>query len=95
MVAAETPELLLDMHGDNNYSHISKLALSKGCVVLAPQLAVWSMNVEGRFRVTRFVMTETRLTKAKMCGGSVTALEVYNIRKWIDYLETLDFVNPG
>lgn len=90
-----TPELLLDMHGDNNYSHISKLALSKGCVVLAPQLAVWSMNVEGAFPGYAVSYDRNEIDqKLKMCGGSVTALEVYNIRKWIDYLETLDFVNP-
>lgn len=90
-----TPELLCDMHGQNNYTHISKIALENGFAVFAPQLLLWNFHVGDRLSYgedMNFNRGELD-SKLKQRGGSVTAFEIYNIRKSLDYLETLDFID--
>jgi len=83
-----TPELCSDMHGKNNYSHMTRRILERNVVVFAPQLMLWnSANYEIKYNRGE---TDARL---KAVGSSVTALEIYNIKKSIDCLEEMDFID--
>ncbi len=90
-----TPEMLCGMHGDNSYDNISKIALENNCVVFAPQLLLWNNDSENcdyntyPIEYDRFTL-DARL---KQYGGSITALEIYNIRKSIDCLCSMEFID--
>lgn len=85
-----TPELCSDMHGENNYSHMTRRVLEEGAVVFAPQLYLWNSlhyNVpQKRGEVNR---------ELRRYGSGIVGLEIYCIRKAIDYLCGKPFVNPA
>lgn len=90
-----TPELLCDMHGDNNYSHISKIGSENGFAVFAPQLLLWNFNVGDRISYGQELNFDRGRLNTYLCqnGSSIVALEIYNLRKAVDYLESLDFID--
>ncbi len=89
-----TPELCSDMHGKNNYNHMVQRLLERGLVVFAPQLLIWN-DGDALETAPNYDVKYDRDDidkKLKHYGSSITALEIYNIRRSIDYLETLDCV---
>lgn len=90
------PELCCDMAGENNYDYFTKRALEEGMVVFAPQLLLWCFDTEtGEKRVAVDVSFDRNDIdrKLKHLGFSITGLEVFCIRRSIDYLASLDFVD--
>lgn len=90
-----TPELCSDMNGRNNYNHMVQRLLERDIVVFAPQLLIWNSQkvIEtAPLYDVKYDRDETD-KKLKHYGSSITALEIYNIKRSIDYLETLDFVD--
>jgi len=91
------PELCCDMSGSNNYSNFTKRALERGMVVFAPQLLLWCFNKEtGESFVSVDIQFDRKEIdrKLKHLGLTLTGLEVFCIRRSIDYLTALDFVDP-
>lgn len=89
-----TPELCCDIYGKNNYNHLAQRALSRGAVVLAPQLMLWNNNETDTMRA--HPIHHDRLgfdNDLKRFGMGITALEIAGIMKGIDYATTLDFVD--
>ncbi len=92
------PELCCDMAGENNYDNFTKLALEEGMVVFAPQLLLWCFDTEtGENRVAVDVSFDRKEIdrKLKHLGLSITGLEVFCIRRCIDHLSTLDFIDES
>lgn len=91
-----TPELCSDMHGKNNYNHMVQRLLERGVIVFAPQLLIWNAdsNIETAPIYNVKYDRDDFDKKLKHYGSSITALEIYNIRRSIDYLETLECVEP-
>ena len=89
-----TPELCSDMHGKNNYNHMVQRLLERGVIVFAPQLLLWNTGeaLETAPSYSVSYNREETDNKLKHYGSSITALEIYNIKRSIDYLETLDCV---
>ena len=91
-----TPEYCCDMYGKNNYSNFSKRALEKGFVVFAPQLLLWSFNVNTNEIFPKFDLKFDRAkidNDLKRLGLSITGIEVFSIMRCIDYLQTLEVVD--
>ena len=84
-----TPELCSDMHGKNNYSHMTRRVLEYGAIVFAPQLYLWNTALYNvpmdRGEVDR---------ELRRYGSSIVGLEIYCIRKAIDYLLAGPFIDP-
>lgn len=88
-----TPEYCCDMNGDNNYTNFSKRALERGFIVFAPQLLLWKFDIDTGEVIPEFSLPFNRGTidsKLKQLGMSITGLEIFCIRRCIDYLETMD-----
>ncbi|MBQ8388489.1 MAG: hypothetical protein IJX46_06165 [Clostridia bacterium] len=92
-----TPEKCSDMWGENNYSFFVKRALLRGKVVFAPQIMVWSYKVADEKDAppvgVAYGHRRDYDTRLKRLGLSLTGLEVFCIRRAIDYLVTLDCVD--
>ena len=91
-----TPEWCSDMAGKNNYNYFTKRALERGFVVFAPSLMLWhfGMNVGESF--PEFNIPSDRKSydvKFRQVGYSMTGLEVFFIRRCLDWLCTLDFID--
>lgn len=90
--ASGSPEMVSGVTGSTyNYNNMLMRVFEKGVNVFAPQLLLWSVERYG-------VPFDRRLIDARLkrLGGSVSALEVYGIRRAMDYLETLpDVKNFG
>lgn len=92
------PELCCDMAGENNYSNFTKRALEKGMVVFAPQLLLWCFNTDTGEKWVSVDIPFSRGeidVKLKHLGMSVTGLEVFCIRRSIDYLSTLSYIDES
>jgi dienelactone hydrolase len=83
-----TPELCSDIHGKNNYSHMTRRMLEYGVCVFAPQLYLWNSQTyiipQKRGEVDR---------ELKRYGSSLVGLEIYCIRKAIDYMTAKDYID--
>ncbi len=90
-----SPELLLDIHEGGNYSHISRIASEKGFAVFAPQLLLWNFTEKDRPNYGDGVKYDRFSVNAYLGqnGGSIIALETYNIRKSLDYIMSLDCID--
>lgn len=91
-----SPELCMDLIGENNYTNTGLRILERGAVVLAPQLMLWSyQGVEhGRMSDVPFDRAKTD-ANLKRFGLSITGLEVMAIMKCIDYASGLDVVDSN
>lgn len=87
-----SPELCADMYRDGtyNYNNAVKRILKYNVNVFAPQLLLWDQD--GRADAPGYSRLETDAA-LKQIGGSVTALEVYEIMKSIDYFSACDFTD--
>ena len=91
------PELCCDMAGSNNYDFFTKRALERGAVVFAPQLLLWrfDLNTGENYVNVGIPFRRNELDEAlKRLGMSITGLEILCIRRSIDFLCTLDTVDP-
>lgn len=85
-----TPELCAHLFSDSNYNDMTRRLLKRGMALLSPQLLLWR---KGRFgKGYDRVKVDGQL---KQLGGSITALEIYGIQRWIDYLETRADLDTG
>ena len=84
-----TPELCSDMHGENNYNHMTRRMQETGVVCFAPQLYLWNSEKYG------IPSDRGPLDLAlRRYGGSLFALEIYCIRKAIDYFSDKPYIDP-
>jgi len=93
-----TPELSSDMHGKNNYNHMTRRVLERKAVVFSPQLLLWNNNPGLDTAPPYGVECSGRGlidAELKCCGGSITALEITCIMHSIDYLVTLPEVDKN
>ncbi len=91
-----TPELCSDFVGQNNYSYFTKRALERGMAVFAPQLLLWKFNIDTGDPKPTIDLPYDRGEidrKLKRLGMSITGLDVFCIRRSIDYLSSLDFID--
>ena len=83
-----TPELCSDIHGKNNYSNMTRRMLEYGACVFAPQLYLWNSATyiipQKRGEVDR---------ELKRYGSSLMGLEIYCIKKAIDYMTAKDYID--
>lgn len=83
-----TPELISGVYGETaNYNDMAERVIKQGVHVFAPQLLLWNNEAYG-------VEFDRKSVDAslKRVGSSVTAVEVYGIRKILDYFEKRDYV---
>ena len=83
-----TPELISGFYEGKtyNYNDMVENVIKGGAHIFAPQLLLWSEQYglkQERNRVD---------AELKRLGGSITALEIYAIRRILDYFETKDYV---
>lgn len=94
-----TPELCNDFIGENNYTYFTKYALEQKMVVFSPQLLLWNFekNVGECFPGYPSLEFNRDKTDRKLqrLGTSITGLEIFCIKRCIDWLETLDFVDES
>ena len=74
------------------YQNIGGRALERGAVVYAPQLMVWTDEESGVHQPTTRQFLDIRL---KAMGGSLAALEIFNVRRAIDYLIANEPIDPN
>lgn len=92
------PEICSDFLGESNYSFFTKRALERGMAVFAPQLLLWKFDADnGEKKVdTGIAYDRGKIdSKLKQIGISITGLEVFCIRRSIDYLHCLEFIDPN
>ena len=91
-----SPELCMDLIGENNYTNTGLRILQRGAVVIAPQLMIWNFQAveHGRQSDVKYDRAETD-NLLKRFGMSITGLEVAGIMKCIDYGCTLSEVNSN
>ena len=86
---AGTPELISRVYGDTyNYNDMLVRVLAYDVHAFAPQLLLWDSDKFGAPHDRRDI--DARL---KSVGSSVTAIEVYGIRKILDYFQSCDYVS--
>ena len=93
-----TPELCSDFIGENNYNFFTKKALEKGMVVFAPQLLLWKFNIDTgeKFPSIDIPFDRGKLNnKLLQTNLSITGIEVFNIRRSIDYLTSLEYIDEN
>lgn len=93
-----TPEICSELLGESNYGYFTKRALERGMAVFVPQLLLWKFDIETGEKKLEidlpFSRTETDV-KLKHLGLSITGLEVFCIRRSIDYLSSLDYIDKN
>lgn len=91
---AGTPEITAGLfpreNGDDsaNYNDMTRRVLQYDVNVFAPQMLLWSVEEYGNPYNRQYIDGMLR-----MHGGSITAFEVYALRKTLDYLEVQEFVD--
>lgn len=89
-----SPELCMDLIGDNNYTNTGLRILERGAVVLAPQIMVWSLPGVERGHQCDVVYDRGKSNNnLKRFGMSITGLEISGIMRCIDYASNLDIVD--
>ena len=93
-----TPERCCEFLGESNYDFFSKRALERGMAVFAPQLLLWKFDMdtgEGKSDIDISFSRSDLDGKLKHLGLSMTGLEVFCIRRSIDYLNSLDYIDEN
>lgn len=84
-----TPELISGIYGDTtNYNDMAQRVVALGANIFAPQLILWKAENYGA-EYDRIAL-DGRL---KRVGSSITAIEIFGIKKILDYFEKKDYVN--
>lgn len=89
-----TPELCSSLleSGSSNYNDMTQRILSLGIDVFAPQMLIWDPK---RFDEKTDNLKRNELDlQLKQCGSSIAALEIYCLRKSLDYLCNMPTVDP-
>jgi len=93
-----SPQLCCDLIGENNYGGVVRMLLKRGVVVFAPQLLLWRFvpneqnpNIPSYTTPYDRGKAEHRL---RQCGVSIAGFEVYEFVRALDWLTTLDFIDP-
>lgn len=92
------PEICSDFLGTSNYGYFTKRALEKGMAVFAPQLLLWDFDIDTGEMKTDVNISYDRSdfdNKLKHIGLSITGLEVFCIRRSIDYINSLDYIDEN
>lgn len=91
-----TPEICSEFFGESNYGYFTKRALESGMAVFAPQLLLWKFDIETGEKKLEIDLPFNRTSiddKLRHLGMSITGLEVFCIRRAIDYLSSLDYID--
>jgi hypothetical protein len=83
-----SPELCSGFYGDSNYNHMTRRVLERGCAVFAPQLFLWGEDYGPK--IDRAGLD----AQLKQVGGSITALEIYQLQRCLDVLSARPEVDP-
>lgn len=88
-----TPELCssLEELGSGNYNEMTQRILKFDVNVFAPQMLLWEKERYFPDDDKGDVKRQLWDSRLKQCGGSITALEIYCLRKAIDYLSVQPF----
>ncbi|MBR1969800.1 MAG: acetylxylan esterase [Clostridia bacterium] len=92
------PEICSDFFGESNYSFFTKRALERGMAVFAPQLLLWNFDIDTGEKKLEIDIPFNRVVinnKLRHSGLSITGLEVFCIRRSIDYLTSLDCIDEN
>lgn len=91
-----TPELCasLEPGGSSNYNDMVQRLLRQNVNVFAPQLLLWNEKKYFPAEKNADLHRHQWDNRLKQCGGSITALEIYCIRKSIDYFVAKPYVQP-
>jgi dienelactone hydrolase len=84
-----SPELCSSFFGSENYNDMTRRAQQLDAVVFAPQFLLW------REAFGPLLNRQELDARLKQLGGSVTALEVYEVRRSLDYLTNRADVTAG
>lgn len=93
-----TPEICSEFLGESSYDYFTKRALERGMAVFAPQLLLWKFGIDtGEKKPDVDLPFERGKTDEKLrhLGLSITGLEVFCIRRSIDYINSLDFIDQN
>ena len=93
-----TPEISGEFLGESNYNFFTKRALEKGMVVFSPQLLLWKFDIDTGEHKGDIGIGFNRGeidSKLKHIGLSITGLEVFCIRRSIDYITSLDYIDKN
>lgn len=91
-----TPEICSELLGESNYSFFTKRALERGMAVFVPQLLLWKFGIDTGEKSTEIDVPIDRgraNIKLNHLGLSITGLEVFCIRRSIDYITSLDYID--
>lgn len=92
------PEICSEFLGESNYSYFTKRALEKGFAVFAPQLLLWDFKhefVDESLSANIPYRRDIIDNKLKHLGLSITGLEVFCIRRSLDYINSLDYIDEN
>lgn len=84
-----TPELCAGFHRESNYNDMPRRILRRGFAVFLPQLHLWSGEYGPERNRQPF---DNRL---KQLGGSIAAVELYKLRRALDYLAARPDIDGG
>ena len=90
-----TPELCMDFHGKNNYDNVTKKLLEKGIAVFSPQLLLWCFK-DNAVTGPNYKLQYDRRTLdllLKLHGSGIVPLEIYSIKKAIDFFSVFEEVD--
>lgn len=93
-----SPEICGDLLGVSNYGFFTKRALEHGMVVFAPQLLLWKFDIDtGEKQLVNDLQyrRDSINNQLRPLGLTVTGLEIFCIRRSIDYLSTLAYVDEN
>jgi dienelactone hydrolase len=82
-----TPELCAGFYGPSNYNDMVRRILRRGCAVFAPQLHLWSLE-QGPTKDRKLVDNQL-----KQLGSSISSVEIFKLRRGLDYLQTRPDIN--
>ena len=92
------PEVCCDLLGENEYGFAARKMLEKGMSVFAPQTLLWLRDKKESANkkfvdipFERGVLDD----KLKHLGYSIIGLEIFCIRRSIDYLTSLDYIDQN
>ena len=86
---AGTPELVSSIHKDSaNYNHLVRRMTDRGASVFVPQLLLWEKETYGGEYSREYVDG-----KLRQLGGSITALELFLMRGYLDYFIQEESIN--
>lgn len=96
---AGQPETICEMWGASNYSHVPERFARKGCNVFCPALMLWAKE-DGPEGVEKYRVFDTNDrdysdTRLHHVGSSMTAIEVFAIRRILSYFISEGIAHEG